>query len=103
MICRYWRGLARADGADAYVEHLHRRTFPQLAGIAGFRGVSLMRRTLATGVEFVVQTHWDSLEAIVAFAGRDPEVAVVPEEARRLMVEYDARARHYEVVPNAED
>ena len=98
MICRSWRGVVRPDSPDAYIEHLRARTFPQLARIAGFQGVSLMRRTLAIGVEFIVQTRWESLEAIVAFAGEDAEAAVVPEEARRLMVEYDERARHYEVV-----
>jgi heme-degrading monooxygenase HmoA len=98
MICRYWRGLVRLDGPDAYVEHLRRHTFPHLARIPGFRGASLMKRELPDGVEFVVQTQWDSLDAIEAFAGEDAEVAVVPEEARRLMVEYDARACHYEVV-----
>ena len=98
MICRYWRGLVRPESPDAYIEHLRARTFPQLARIPGFQGVSLMKRTLAVGVEFIVQTRWESLEAIVACAGEDAEVAAVPEEARRLMVEYDARARHYEVV-----
>ncbi len=98
MICRYWRGLVRPDSPDAYIEHLRARTFPQLSRIPGFQGVSLMKRKVAAGVEFVVQTRWESLDAIVAFAGEDAEVAVVPEEARQLMVEYDARARHYEVV-----
>ena len=98
MICRYWRGLVRPESPDAYIEHLRAHTFPQLARIPGFQGASLMKRKLATGVEFIVQTRWDSLDAIVAFAGDDPEAAVVPEEARRLMVEYDVRARHYEVV-----
>lgn len=98
MICRYWRGLVRPDSSDTYIEHLRGHTFPQLARIPGFQGASLMKRKLAVGVEFVVQTRWDSLDAIVAFAGQDAEVAVVPEEARRLMVEYDSRARHYEVV-----
>jgi heme-degrading monooxygenase HmoA len=98
MICRYWRGLVRPDSPDAYIEHLRSRTFPQLARIPGFQGISLMKRTLPSGVEFVVQTHWESLASIVAFAGQDAEVAVVPEEARRLMVEFDGRARHYEVV-----
>src|SRR5690242_19077167 len=98
MICRHWRGLVKPDCPDAYIEHLQAKTFPQLARIPGFRGASLMRRTLATGVEFIVQTRWDSRETIVAFAGQDAEAAVVPEEARRLMVEYDDRARHYEIV-----
>jgi heme-degrading monooxygenase HmoA len=98
MICRYWRGLVRAECAEAYIEHLHGRTFPQLERISGFQGVSLMKRELRSGVEFVVQTRWASVDAIVAFAGQDAEVAVVPDEARRMMVEFDDRARHYEVV-----
>lgn len=98
MICRYWRGLVRFEGEDAYIEHLHSRTFPQLQQIPGFLGVSLMKRKLNAGVEFVVQTRWESLAAIAAFAGEDTEQAVVPDEALRLMVECDPRARHYEVV-----
>jgi len=98
MICRYWRGLVRSESQDAYIEHLRAHTFPQLSRIPGFQGASLMKRQFATGVEFVVQTRWESRDAIVAFAGEDAEAAVVPEEARRLMVEYDRRARHYEIV-----
>jgi heme-degrading monooxygenase HmoA len=79
MICRYWRGLVKPDCPDAYIEHLRTRTFPHLERIPGFHGASLMKRELPTGVEFIVQTRWDSLDAIVAFAGEDAEVAVVPE------------------------
>ncbi len=98
MICRQWRGLVRVDRAEAYIAHLSDRTLPQLARLPGFRGASVMRRDCPPGVEFVVLTKWDSLAAIVAFAGADAEVAVVPEEARQMMLEYDSRARHYEEV-----
>ncbi len=30
MISRQWRGLAKADLADAYVEHLRMETFPAI-------------------------------------------------------------------------
>jgi len=36
--------------------------------------------------------------AIESFAGEDAEAAVVPLVAQSMMVEFDARARHYEVV-----
>jgi hypothetical protein len=32
------------------------------------------------------------------FAGADPEVAVVPARVAQMMIEYDRRARHFEVV-----
>ena len=96
MIERHWRGLARREHANEYVAHLRCDTFPQLERIAGFAGASILRRDVADGVEFLVVTRWQSLQAIQAFAGQDAELAVVPVNVQRMMVEYDARARHYE-------
>ena len=98
MISRHWTGLAKPPHADEYVQHLHSETFPALARIPGFIDVSLMRRRLPHGVEFVVMTRWESLQAIQQFAGGDAETAVVPENVKRWMIGYDRRARHYEVV-----
>jgi heme-degrading monooxygenase HmoA len=98
MIARHWRGLAHSHYAAAYLEHLRTETFPQLSTIAGFIEASVMQRAEARGVEFLVVTNWQSLDAIVAFAGNDPEQAVVPERVKAMMIEFDDRARHYEVV-----
>jgi heme-degrading monooxygenase HmoA len=97
VIARHWRGIARAAVADAYVEHLRVETFPSLAHLPGFRSASILRRDVARGVEFLVVTNWDSLESIRAFAGPDVETAVVPAVVQAMMVEFDTRARHYEV------
>ena len=98
MIARHWRGLVKRDRAEAYIEHLQSQTLPQLVQLAGFRDASIQRRDLPQGVEFLVVTVWDSLDAIRSFAGSDAESAVVPDKAREMMIEYDSRARHYEVV-----
>ena len=98
MISRQWRGLAKASSADAYVEHLRNETFPALARIAGFVGASILRRTLANGVEFLIVTQWRSLDAIRAFAGVNAEDAVVPPKVHDMMIEYDRVVRHYEVL-----
>ena len=98
MISRQWRGLARADQAKAYEDHLRRDTFPALRRIEGFVDASLLRRALPDGVEFLVVTRWISLEAIAKFAGDDVGVAVVPEAVQSMMLEYDRRVAHYEVI-----
>jgi heme-degrading monooxygenase HmoA len=98
MIARHWRGLIKRDRADAYVEHLQSETLPQLVQLAGFLDAKVLRRDLPQGVEFLVVTFWASLDAIRAFAGADVESAVVPPKAREMMIEYDGKARHYEVV-----
>jgi heme-degrading monooxygenase HmoA len=98
MISRQWKGVARREEADHYVAHLRSETFPLLAALPGFVRASVLRRDVAGGIEFQVVTVWESLRAIEAFAGADPEAAVVPAAAQAMMVEFDRRATHYEVV-----
>jgi hypothetical protein len=98
VISRQWRGLARSERAQDYIRHLRTETFPELRRIPGFVDASILSRTLATGVEFQIVTRWDSVDAIIKFAGADPEVSVVPPEVVEMMIEYDPRAKHFEVV-----
>ena len=98
VISRQWRGLARTDQAQNYVRHLHSETFPALQRIPGFVDASILSRQAPDGIEFLVVTRWQSLEAIARFAGPDPEVAVVPDSVARMMIEFDQRARHFEVL-----
>lgn len=98
MISRQWRGLAKADMAEAYVEHLRMDTFPAIRKLPGFVSASIQRRVVPEGVEFLIVTQWASLESIRGFAGANPEVAVVPEKVRDMMTEFDQLVRHYEVV-----
>jgi hypothetical protein len=41
---------------------------------------------------------FESLDAVRAFAGPDYEVAVVPPKARALLLTFDSRSAHYDVV-----
>ena len=98
MISRQWRGLAHAHQAQNYIRHLRAETFPAVRKLPGFVDASILSRPVAGGVEFIVVTRWESLDAITKFAGADPEAAVVPAKAAAMMIEYDQRARHFEVV-----
>ena len=40
----------------------------------------------------------EEFDAIRAFAGQDPEVAVVPAVVQAMMARHDRRAAHYEIV-----
>src|SRR5688500_18572727 len=97
MIARVWRGMARTSlAADAYQRHVTQKVLPALAAIQGHRGARVLRREEDGGIEFLVMTFWDSIDAIRDFAGEDCERAVVEPEARAVLNEYDERARHYE-------
>jgi heme-degrading monooxygenase HmoA len=97
MISRHWKGLAKPGQADSYIAHLRTDTFPKLSQIDGFVSASILTREVPEGTEFLIVTVWESMEAIKRFAGMNAEVAVVPEEVRRMMIEYDRIVRHYEV------
>ncbi len=98
MISRQWRGLARASQAQNYLQHLRTETFPALRKLPGFVSASILSRRLGEGVELLVVTQWESLEAIAGFAGSDLEAAVVPAPVAAMMIEYDRRVRHFEVI-----
>ena len=95
MISRHWRGLAKSTHADEYVGHLRAETFQQLSNIPGFVSAASLRRKMEDGVELLIVTTWESINAIEQFSGRDPETAVVPEKVQKMMIEYDHRVRHY--------
>jgi heme-degrading monooxygenase HmoA len=98
MIVRVWKGQTTARNADAYQQHLAEKIFPSLNKIPGHRGAQLLRRNTATGAEFGVITFWDSMDAVCEFAGPDPDIAVIPPEARALLSDFEETVRHYELV-----
>jgi heme-degrading monooxygenase HmoA len=98
MIARVWRGVAWPDKANDYVEHLRRAVFPELHQIEGFREVFVLQREVEDGIEFTVQSIWESLDAVAAFAGKTLETAVVAPAAKPLFREFDSFVTHYEIV-----
>ena len=65
--------------------------------IRGFRGIQLLRRDIGDEVEFVTIMRFESLDAVIEFAGGDYEVAVVPSAARAVLSHFDERSQHYEI------
>ena len=76
MIARIWRGATAADRADDYVEYLDRTGVSEYRATPGNRGVLVLRRTEGDRSEFTLLSLWDSMEAVRAFVGEDPELAV---------------------------
>ena len=99
MICRIWHGWTTPENAEAYETLLRSTVFPGIMArsIPGFRAIELLRRPLDGETEFITSMWFDSMQAIAAFAGPDPEKAVVPPAAQALLSRYDARSQHYDV------
>ena len=97
-ISRHWRGIAKPEEAENYIHHLRNETFPELARIEGFIKASILNRPIREGMEFLIVTTWQSMEAIRKFAGESASTAVVPPSVQAMMFEYDKEVAHYEIL-----
>jgi heme-degrading monooxygenase HmoA len=100
MIGRLWTGWTAPENADEYERLLQETIFPgiEAKGVNGYLGIRLLRRPIGTGeIEFTTIMWFDSWADVKAFAGEDFETAYVPQSARKVLVRFDARSRHFEV------
>ena len=97
MIVRSWSGRAGKGAVQHYVAHARTAVFAHLATITGYRGALVLTQDRAADVGVTVLTFWDTMDAVRAFAGPDPHVAVVEPEADAALIDYDRSVRHFEV------
>lgn len=97
MIARIWRGAVAQADRDAYAEYMDATGVAGYTSTPGNRGVWMLRRDVDGKTEFLMFTLWESIEAVEAFAGERPEVAVFYPEDDRFLVERDEFVSHYEV------
>lgn len=97
-VLRLWKGRATAAQAPKYLLHVKETVLPTLESIPGHRGAYLLRRSVESGIEYVVLTLWASMDAVRRFAGPAPEKAVVEPTARAVLSEFDPTVTHYEIV-----
>jgi heme-degrading monooxygenase HmoA len=98
MIARFWTARTSQAHAPVYTDHLKNNVLATLREVDGYVGARLLERETNGGVEIVVITFWRSRDSIRKFAGDDIEKAVVSDAIVPLLLHYDQRVRHYEVV-----
>ncbi|HEX6446021.1 MAG TPA: antibiotic biosynthesis monooxygenase [Streptosporangiales bacterium] len=98
MIARVWKAWASRERADAYEHLLRSEILPELDAVEGCHGAYVLRRDdVGPEVEFLVLHLFESLDAVMRFAGDPYEAAVVPEAARTLLARFETTAEHYGV------
>jgi heme-degrading monooxygenase HmoA len=97
MISRHWIGIVKNDRVADYLAHLDETVFPHLTSIDGLKNAYYLKRPVKEGMEFLIVTEWESVEAIKIFAGQDYEKSVVDPYAQAMMVTYDRKVRHYTI------
>jgi heme-degrading monooxygenase HmoA len=97
MVVRFWSARTTQVWFSEYLRHFEERVLPRLRQVQGYLEARVLIQSDGVVVQFIVETLWDSLEAVDRFAGPDREQAVVADEALHLLTSYDHRVRHYHV------
>ncbi len=98
MIARIWHGWTTQENSDAYESLLRAEVLPGIHRVAGFTGAELLRRDAGAETEFVTITYFKTMDDVRQFAGSDYETAVVPPQARKLLLRFDPVSVHYDQV-----
>jgi len=96
VIARTWRGWTSSADADAYLEYVERTGIAAYRATPGNLGASVLRRDDGDRTEFVTLSFWESMDAVRAFAGDDPERAVFYPEDDRFLVDRETSVTHFE-------
>jgi len=97
MVVRFWSARTTQVWFPEYLRHFQEHVLPRLRQVQGYLEARVLTQSDGVVVQFIVETLWNSLEAVDRFAGPDREQAVVDDEALHLLTSYDRRVRHYHV------
>ena len=97
MILRRWRGAVRAEDAERYLAHQADTGVREYRATPGNRGAIVLTRPRGELVEVETLSLWDSMDAVRAFAGPEPERARFFPGDDALLAEADRHVDHFEV------
>ena len=97
MIARIWRGRTKEEDGDRYAEYIKNTGVPGQRSTAGNKASIILRRSNGDEAEFLVFSLWESWDAIRAFAGDKPEIAVYYPDDGEYLLEFEPEVRHYRV------
>jgi heme-degrading monooxygenase HmoA len=98
MILRTWRGAVRHEDAEQYLAHQAETGIADYRRTAGNVGALVLRRDRGELCEVTTLSLWESMDAVRAFAGNDPERAKFYPGDEELLADKDLHVNHYEVV-----
>ena len=97
MIARIWRGAVKREDADEYDRYIADTGLAEYTETPGNQGAWLLRRGEGDRTEFIAFTFCDSMDAVRAFAGDEPEKAVYYPKDDAFLIEREETVKHYEV------
>ncbi len=97
MIIRLWHGRTSAKNYEAYTKFMVETAVPDYKSIEGNLACYFTRSLKENEGHFLLITHWQSINAVKAFAGANPEIAKYYPEDDEFLLEKEKHCELYEV------
>jgi len=98
MMARTWAGWVPAEHAPGFHQHLLKTGVADYLRQPGCKDVLLLRRDEDGWTQFLLLSVWESMDAVRAFAGDDPNEAVLYPGDEAFELVPDGTAMHYSVL-----
>lgn len=102
MIIRMWRGRTALDKADDYEQVMCDLAIPDYSRVDGLLAYYFTRSDKDDHTEFLLITHWESIDAIKQFAGEDYDRAKYYEEDKDFLLDFPEFVEHVEVFASSD-
>lgn len=98
-IIRTWKGWTTLENAPIYEDMLINEVFPTVKqnGVTGLEKVSISAKNKKDEVVFFLVLQFDSMDAVISFAGENYENAYIPDNVKQVLKRYDYKAEHYKL------
>jgi heme-degrading monooxygenase HmoA len=97
VIARIWRGAVRSQDADEYVAYVRDTGIEHYRSTPGNLGAWILHRPSGDRTEILTFSFWEDMDAVQAFAGDEPSLAIYYPEDDRFLVERSPTVDHYQV------
>jgi len=101
VIARIWHGWTTRENAENYERLLREEVLLEIAkrAIPGYKSAELFVREAENNeMEFITLLRFESIDAVRIFAGKNPELPVIPPECKKLLKRHSEKSRHYRIV-----
>ena len=94
---RLWHGKVSIEKADDYENFMIERAAPDYGSINGLLKTYFQRKDKEKESHFLLVTIWESSDAIIKFAGTEPELAKYYPEDDKFLLEKEKYVDMYEI------
>lgn len=97
MIVRSWHGIVPVENASGFREYIFNTGIKEAKATKGNLGAYIYSRPQDKYEHFFMVSYWESIDAIVNFAGKEPHIAVTYPEDYKYGLISDPIVLHHEV------